>query len=132
MLACWRPEMAFCILLVDDEADSREIVARLLELDGYHVETAQDGSEALDLLTRRSYDVILSDIRMPQMSGEALYRHIENGWPRLAPRVVFMTAGRLSRAFEAQYGGGTVPMLTKPFTREQVRQVLAGVIARAA
>jgi CheY-like chemotaxis protein len=66
-------EMAFRILLVDDEADSREIVARLLELDGYHVETAQDGSEALDLLTRRSYDVILSDIRMPQMSGEALY-----------------------------------------------------------
>jgi two-component system response regulator PilR (NtrC family) len=124
--------MAFCILLVDDEADSREIVARLLELDGYHVETAQDGSEALDLLTRRSYDVILSDIRMPQMSGEALYRHIENGWPRLAPRVVFMTAGRLSRAFEAQYAAGTVPMLTKPFTREQVRQVLAGVIARAA
>jgi two-component system response regulator PilR (NtrC family) len=124
--------MVYRILLVDDEADSREIVARLLELDGHHVETAQDGSEALDLLTRRSYDVILSDIRMPQMSGEALYRRIEHGWPRLASRVVFMTAGRLSRAFEAQYGGGMVPMLTKPFTREQVRQALASVIARAA
>ena len=123
--------MAFCILLVDDEADSREIVARLLELDGYHVETAQDGSEALDLLTRRSYDVILSDIRMPQMSGEALYCHIEHGWPRLAPRFVFITAERLSRAFQAQYGGG-VPVLTKPFTREQIRQVIASVIARAA
>ena len=67
-----------------------------------------------------------------QMSGEALYRRIEHGWPRRASRVVFMTAGRLSRAFEAQYGGGMVPMLTKPFTREQVRQALASVIARAA
>ena len=124
--------MAYRILLVDDEGDSREIAARLLELDGHHVETAQDGLEALGLLTRRSYDVILSDIRMPQMSGEALYRRIEHGWPRLALRVVFVTAGRLSRAFEAQYGSGTVPMLTKPFTREPVREVVASVIARAA
>jgi CheY-like chemotaxis protein len=123
--------VAYRILLVDDEADSREIVARLLELDGYHVETAQDGREALELLAGRSYDLILSDMRMPQMSGEALYCHIEHGWPRLAPRFVFITAERLSRAFQAQYGGG-VPVLTKPFTREQIRQVIASVIARAA
>jgi CheY-like chemotaxis protein len=123
--------VAYRILLVDDEADSREIVARLLELDGYHVETAQDGREALELLAGRSYDLILSDMRMPQMSGEALYCNIEHGWPRLAPRFVFITAERLSRAFQAQYGGG-VPVLTKPFTREQIRQVIASVIARAA
>jgi CheY-like chemotaxis protein len=69
---------------------------------------------------------------MPQMSGGALYRRIERGWPHLAPRVVFMTAERLTRAFHAQYGGGTVPILTKPFTLEQIRRVLASVIARAA
>ena len=71
------------------------------------------------------------EMRMPQMTGEVLYRHIEHGWPRLAPRFVFMTAERLSRAFLAQYGG-TVPILTKPFTREQIRQVVSNVIARAA
>ncbi len=123
--------MAYRILLVDDEAVLRDVIARLLEFDGYHVDTAQDGPEALELLAGRSYDLILSDLRMPQMRGEALYRHIEHRWPRLAPRFVFMTAERLSRAFQAQYGGG-VPVLTKPFTLEQIRQVIANVIARAA
>lgn len=124
--------MAYRILLVDDEPHLREALASLLEFDGYHVETAQDGPEALELLAGRSYDVILSDVRMPRMRGDALYQHIEHGWPHLAPRVVFMTAERLAGAFQAQYGGATVPILTKPFTREQVRQVVASVIARAA
>jgi CheY-like chemotaxis protein len=124
--------MAYRILVVDDDADSREVLGRLLELDGYDVETAQHGPAALELLAGRTYDVILSDMRMPQMSGGALYRHIERGWPHLAARVVFMTAERLTGAFQAQYGGGAVPVLTKPFTLEQIRQVLVSVIARAA
>jgi len=124
--------MAYSILIVDDNADSREIVAWLLEFDGYHVETAQHGPEALARLARRSYDVILTDMRMPQIGGGALYRRIEHDWPHLASRVVFMTAERLAGAFQAQYGGGTVPILTKPFTLEQIRQVLTSVIARAA
>jgi two-component system NtrC family sensor kinase len=126
------PAIAYRILVVDDDADSREVLAHLLEFDGYHVETAQHGPEALELLAGRSYDVILSDMRMPQMSGGALYRRIERGWPHLAPRIVFMTAERLAGAFRAQYGSGTVPILTKPFTLEELRQVLASVIARAA
>jgi CheY-like chemotaxis protein len=117
---------------VDDDADSREVLAHLLEFDGYHVETAQHGREALELLAGRSYDAILSDMRMPQMSGGALYRRIERGWPHLAPRVVFMTPERLTGAFRAQYGGGTVPTLTKPLTLEELRQVRTSVIARAA
>jgi len=126
-----RVQMAYSILLVDDDADSREIVARLLEADGYHVETVPHGAAALDLLARRSYDVILSDMRMPQVTGEALYRRIERGWPHLAPRVVFMTAGRPSRRFHEQFGA-RVPELSKPFTRDQLRQVIASAIARVA
>jgi CheY-like chemotaxis protein len=123
--------VAYRILVVDDDADSREVLGRLLEFDGYHVETAQHGTEALELLAGRSYDVILSDMRMPQISCGALYRRIERGWPHLAPRVVFVTADRLTEAFQARHGGGTVPVLTKPFTLNQIRQVLTSVIARA-
>jgi CheY-like chemotaxis protein len=124
--------MAYSILLVDDDADSRDIVARLLELDGYEVDTAQHGTAALDLLAQRSYDVILSDLRMPEVTGEALYRRIERGWPHLASRVAFMTAERPTRRFQAQYGDGRIPILTKPFTGEQLRNVITSVIARAA
>src|SRR5439155_21008971 len=124
--------VAYRISVLVDEADSREVLGRLLEFDGSHVEAAQHGAEALELLAGRSYDVMLSDMRMPQISGGALYRRIERGWPQLAPRVVFMTADRLTEAFQAQHGGGTVPVLTKPFTLDQIRQTLTSVIARAA
>src|SRR5712692_10615066 len=107
--------MAYRILIVDDDADSREMLAVQLGLHGYHVETAEDGRAALERLAGRSYDVILSDLRMPGMSGEDLYRRIEHGWPDLAPRVVFVTAQRPTRGFQTQYGGVPVPILAKPF-----------------
>ena len=106
--------MAYRILVVEDEVDTRELLAFTLDLDGHHVETAEDGRKALELLAGRSYDVILSNRRMPGgMSGENLYRRVEHGWPHLAPRFVFVT-GEKPGGFQTQYGGAPVPVLTKP------------------
>jgi len=121
--------MAYRVLVVEDEVDTRELLAFTLGLDGYHVETAEDGGKALELLAERSYDVILSNLRMPGMSGEDLYRRIEHGWPHLAPRFVFVT-GEKSGGFQTQYGGAPVPVLAKPYTPERLRKVMAEVIAR--
>ncbi len=121
--------MACRILVVEDEVDTRELLAVTLGLHGHHVETAEDGRKALELLAGRSYDVILSNLRMPGMIGEDLYRRIEHRWPHLAPRFVFV-AGEKPGGFQTQYGGASVPVLTKPYTPERLRQVLAGVIAR--
>jgi CheY-like chemotaxis protein len=121
--------MAYRVLVVEDEIDTRELLAFTLGLDGYHVETAEDGRKALELLAERSYDVILSNLRMPEMSGEDLYRRIAHGWPHLAPRFVFVT-GEKPGGFQAQYGGAPVPVLTKPYTAERLRKVMAEVIAR--
>jgi len=121
--------MAYRILVVEDEVDTRELLAFSLGLDGHHVETAENGREALELLAGRSYDVILSNLRMPVMSGEDLYRRIEHGWPHLAPRVVLVTGEPLGE-FQTQYGGAPVPVLTKPYTPQRLRQVIAEVIAR--
>ncbi len=123
--------MACRILVVEDEVDTRELLAVTLGLHGHHVETAEDGRKALELLAGRSYDVILSNLRMPGMIGEDLYRRIEHRWPHLAPRFVFV-AGEKPGGFQTQYGGASVPVLTKPYTPERLRQVLAGVIARDA
>jgi len=100
-----------------------------LGLDGHHVETAEDGRKALELLAGRSYDVILSNLRMHGMSREDLYRRIEHGWPHLAPRSVFVT-GEKPGGFQTQYGDAPVPVLTKPYTPERLRQVITEVIAR--
>jgi len=107
--------MAYNILLVDDDANSRDIVARLLELDGYEVDMAQLGAEALNVLAGRSYYVILSDLRMPQVTGEALYRRIERRWP--APRVQGGVHDR--RATDEKIPGAVLrreDTLAKPFT----------------
>ena len=122
--------MAYRILVVEDEPDTRELLDFTLRWAGHHVDIAIGGREALELLAGRSYDVNLSNLNMPGMSGEDLYRKIEHGWPHLAPRVVFVTAASPSGRFQAQFGGRPVPVLTKPYTRERLAQVIEDVVAR--
>src|SRR5260370_14174636 len=74
--------MAYRILVVEDEVDTRELLTLTLGFDGHRVETVENAREALELLAGRSYDVILTNLRMPGMSGEELYQRIEQGWPR--------------------------------------------------
>lgn len=121
--------MAYRILVVEDEIDTWELLAVTLGLDGHHVETAKDGREALELLAGRSYDVILSNLRMPGMNGEDLYRRVEHGWPHLAPRFVFVT-GEEPGGFQTRYGGRSVPVVTRPYSPERLRQVIEDVVAR--
>src|SRR3984893_14634411 len=122
--------MPYRILIVEDEADTGEMLAVQLGLDGYRVDTVANGHEALQRLAGGDYDVILSDFWMPGMNGEALYGHIQQGWPHLAPRVLFMTADRPAGGIQATYDGGLLATLTKPFTPEQLRQMIASVISR--
>jgi len=122
--------MAYHILVVEDGPDTRELLDFTLRWNGHHVDTATNGREALELLAEHSYDEILSNLNMPEMSGEDLYRRIEHGSPHLAPRVVFVTAARPDPSFRAQYGGRPVPVLTKPYTPERLLQVIDDVVAR--
>lgn len=91
---------------------------------------AESGPEAVELLARRSYDVILTNLHMPGMSGEELYRRIEQDWPHLTSRVVFVTAARPDTQFRARFGGRPVPILTKPYSADRLRQVIEEVVAR--
>jgi len=121
--------MAYRILVVEDEVDTRELLTLTLGFEGHRVETSENGREALELLPGRSYDVILTNLRMPGMSGEELYQRIEQGWLHLAPRVVFVT-GERPGGFQTQCGGASVPVLSKPYTRERLRQVIEHIVAR--
>ena len=123
--------MEYRILIVEDDADTREILACLLESEVHHVDRVASGDEALDLLADRAYDVIMSDFHMPNMDGGELYRQIEHRWPHLAPRVVLATA-EAAAAFGPQNRRGPRLVLRKPYTLERVRQMIARVIARNA
>lgn len=80
------------ILVIDDERALRETIADTLRMDGHDVQTAADGTAGLELIGRNPFDVILSDLRMPEMDGRVLYDHIGCDHPQALKRIVFVTA----------------------------------------
>ncbi len=116
------------ILVVDDEPEVAEVMADMLSVDGHHVETASNGALALDKLRERAYDLILSDVRMPELDGPSLYRELERRHPELCRRIIFLTGDTLSvqsREFLEQTGA---PDLSKPFVLGEVRRVVQQVL----
>ena len=81
--------MKGCLLVVDDEAALREMLARHFRLLGYSVEMAANGREALGVLERKRIDVVVSDICMPEMDGVALLREVRRQYPMV--RVIMIT-----------------------------------------
>ncbi len=77
------------ILIVDDDRSSCEILSKTLSLRGYHVDTANDGEKALELIRQQDYGLALIDYRMPGMDGVELYRRIRELRPELVG--VFVT-----------------------------------------
>ena len=117
------------VLVVDDEADIRESLAEILATASHRVVTASSGREALERLASERFDVILTDIRMPDMDGRALYQQIEAKWPGDAVRVVFVTGDTLAselREFVCRSGR---LVIEKPFLPSEVRRVVDDVAA---
>ena len=112
------------VLIVDDEAEIRETLSEILAAERHRVVTAASGREALAILERERYDVVLTDVRMPDIDGRALYEEIERRWPERAACVVFVTGDTLAsamREFVAQSGR---PIIEKPFLPAEVRRVV--------
>ncbi|HUM17771.1 MAG TPA: response regulator [Candidatus Nitrosotalea sp.] len=121
------------ILVVDDDAVLREVLTAALSGDGYEVVAACDGSEALALLERQPYDLVLSDLRMPHVDGPSLYETLRtrHRFPvRFAtklPRVIFMTG---NAAEHTEFLRGTTdPILEKPFPLRVIRQMVSVLLA---
>jgi CheY-like chemotaxis protein len=80
-------------LVIDDEPGIVHALTRVLQRDGYVVETAGNGRDGLAALQRKRYDVILCDLRMPELDGRAFYTHLRQRAPRLCQRVIFLVPG---------------------------------------
>ena len=123
---------AATILVIDDEPSVVAALARLLQRDGYRVETARNGRDALVALQGQRYDVILCDLRMPELDGRALYAHLRYRAPTLCRRVIFLTGDSRAadhQAFLAQCGR---PWLDKPYAIAQLRRLIQQVLERTA
>jgi signal transduction histidine kinase/ActR/RegA family two-component response regulator len=112
------------ILIVDDEPGITSALAYLLSRDGYVVDTASNGRVALEKLDERVYDLILCDLRMPELDGPGLYREVEQHCPPLLQRIVFLTGDTLSSETRIFLDSADMPYLSKPFRAADVRRVV--------
>ena len=85
------PHTPRSILVIDDEPSIVHALRRLLQRDGYVVETAGNGRYALAALQAKRYDVILCDLHMPDVDGPAFYAILVRQYPALRHRVIFLT-----------------------------------------
>jgi CheY-like chemotaxis protein len=114
------------VLLVDDEPALVRVYARALSAEGYEIDVASDGADALTKLREQMYDVVVTDICMPRMSGLRLLEGIR----RLCPDVpaILMTARLDPETYERARELGSVRYLLKPFKLEQLSNAVHSAV----
>lgn len=116
------------ILIIDDEASLRQTMARILQRAGYEVTTAADGKEGLALVSEHPFDLVYSDIRMPDMNGLEFLKSIHVKFPDL-PVVLFTAQPDLNSAVEAVRSGAT-DYLLKPLKPQTVINLTKSILEK--
>lgn len=119
------------ILLVDDEQDILDIQLRVLTAAGYCVDTAGDGLAALRKLGTEEYSLVVTNLRMPELGGEGLYRLICSSYPQLRNRVVFCTGDTANQDTLRFLTSTGAPVLLKPFTIEALLATVSQAMSAA-
>jgi len=115
------------VLVVDDELGPRESLRMLLK-PAYAIQTAENGRTALDLLRRFQPDVVIMDIKMPEMDGLELLRHVKRADPSI--EVVMITAYASLETVKHALTHGAFEYLVKPFSRQDLEDVVHRALLR--
>lgn len=110
------------ILIVDDEKNIRSGLAQAMELDGYESFTAEDGEKAWALMSKQDIDLVITDLRMPNMGGDQLLHKITSAYPRL-PVIVLTGHGTIETAVDAMRRGA-IDFFTKPVELDRLSLVV--------
>lgn len=116
------------ILIVDDNDQMCSLLADILELFDYQAQQAKDGEEALSKLRQDRFDLVITDLRMPKMSGTELLKMIKRDQPHLPVVVVSgFTPGNTQNLIIGEQADG---FLNKPFTVEQIEKMLSDLLGQ--
>jgi two-component system, sensor histidine kinase ChiS len=108
------------IVIVDDDEFVREGMEMTLETAGHRTRSTGNGHEALRWLEDEPCDLLILDANMPEMDGPELYRHVLDGRPTGAPRVLFVSGAPEVSGYEDDPDVLAVPLLVKPFTADDL------------
>jgi len=116
------------VLVVEDEAAITNVLRTILAQEGMEVKVAEDGEKALQILEGEDFDLVISDVRLPRLSGIAFYEKVKASKPHLANRFIFITGDVLTPATEAFLHSTGSLYLTKPFSVSQLREKIKEVL----
>jgi signal transduction histidine kinase len=126
------PEVASrSILVVDDEPEVAEVLAESLRTSGHSVDVALGGLAGLARLVKGRYDLVFTDVKMPDLDGKALFREARDLDPALPGRFVFTTGDGLSHETQGFFDASGQPILRKPYDLSEVSRVVARVLGAA-
>ena len=118
------------VLVVDDEPEIADLIRAVLEGAGFDVATAESGAVALEMLAEARFDAIVSDVRMPDLDGAALWRAVRERWPLLARRVLFVTGDTLSTQARQILDESGCASLDKPFGKADLLAAVNAALSR--
>ncbi len=110
------------ILVVDDEAMMRDLLEKILVREGYVVKTAGNGVEALEMLQHENFELIISDMKMPNMDGFELLKTVKQEYPSI--NVIIMTAYGDTYTVKDALLLGADEYITKPFKSHEISLVV--------
>jgi DNA-binding NtrC family response regulator len=122
------PESSGRVLVIDDEAEIRESLETLLQLEGYNVSTAATGREGLAQLGERSFDIVLLDLALPDKNGMDVLGEIHMLNP-LQPVIMITAYGTVENAVRAMQSGAT-NFIQKPWDNEKLLADVRAAVAR--
>jgi DNA-binding response OmpR family regulator len=112
------------ILVVDDDENILNLERTILEQRGFEVTGAVGGAEALDVLSKKTFDLVLLDVMMPEVDGFTVCRKIKED-PRLKDLpVIFLTAKGGGEALAEGFESGAVMYINKPFTANKLLTIV--------
>jgi signal transduction histidine kinase/ActR/RegA family two-component response regulator len=122
---------ALSVLLIDDEEGLRRAVVSFLKRRGMHIIAVEDGGDALRVLRRERFDVIVSDVRMPGMSGGEFLERLRREHPAMVKRLIFTTGDTFAADTSSLLRDSGVPSLVKPYDFAKLEGVLRQVAEAA-
>ena len=119
------PQVAFSLLLAEDNVVNQMVAVRQLKKLGYHADVVANGKELLEALRRQSYDIVLTDIQMPEMDGLEVAHVITTEWePATRPYLIAMTANAMKEDRDACMAAGMNDYVSKPVRLTELQEAL--------
>jgi len=115
---------------VDDEESIAKLMAEMLGTAGFQVETSSSGMGALEKIGQRDYDLVISDLRMPDLDGKELFQKLHSSKPHMVSRFIFTSGDVADRKAREFADGHHVRLIAKPFSSRELLRAAEEILRR--